>query len=200
MVFSSRGLIYKTNHSFCKTWEDIFEIEGRDNKYKRSKFKSKYKEDIKQVEFVSKGRKYVYMIASKELANNKQESDLQKIARGYKVTSIKTNSKATLEVRTKSMVKQIFCILSNMILNQWDGRYELIDGMVVDIRDTGEIVFSHDKIVSAIRDGVRENIGPEDIAWMLLLDIKSRVDNITVQITYDAFGGILYEFKSKDRY
>ena len=200
MVFSSRGLIYKTNHSFFNFWEDIFEIEGRDNKYKRSKFKSKYKEDIKQVEFVSKGRKYVYMIASKELANNKQESDLQKIARGYKVTSIKTNSKATLEVRTKSMVKQIFCILSNMILNQWDGRYELIDGMVVDIGDTGEIVFSHDKIISAIRDGVRENIGSEDIAWMLLLDIKSRVDNITVQITYDAFGGILYEFKSKDKY
>ena len=200
MVFSSRGLIYKTNHSFFFFLEDIFEIEGRDNKYKRSKFKSKYKEDIKQVEFVSKGRKYVYMIASKELANNKQESDLQKIARGYKVTSIKTNSKATLEVRTKSMVKQIFCILSNMILNQWDGRYELIDGMVVDIGDTGEIVFSHDKIISAIRDGVRENIGPEDIAWMLLLDIKSRVDNITVQITYDAFGGILYEFKNKDRY
>lgn len=197
MRFSSRGLIYKTDHSFCKTWEDIFEIEGRDNKYKRSKFKSKYKENIKQIEFISKGRKYVYMVASKELAKNKQESDLQKIVRGYEISDIKTNSKTTLEVRTKSIIKQIFYILSDMILNQWDGKYELIDGMVVDVQDTGEIVFNDNKIVSMIRDNIRECIEPKDIAWALLLEIKSQIDNIAIKITYDEFGGVLYKFKKK---
>lgn len=198
MRFSSRGLIYKTKNSFCKTWEDIFEIEGRDNKYKRSKFKSKYQEDIKQVEFISKGRKYVYMVASKELAKNKQESDLQKIARGCKISDVKTNSKVTLESRTRSVVKQIFAILSDMILHQWDGRYELIDGMVVDVQETGEIVFNDNKIISMIRDGIRECIEPEYIAWTLLLEIKSKIDNILIKITYDEFGGMLYEFKKKN--
>lgn len=199
MKFSGRGLIYKTGHSFCKTWEDIFEVEERDNKYKRSKFKSKYKEDIKQIEFISKGRKYAYMVASKELAKNKQESDLQKIARGCKISDIKTNSKVTLESRTRSIVKQIFAILSDMILYQWDGKYELINGMVMDVQETGEIIFNDNKIISIIRDGIRECIELEDIVWTLLLEIKSKIDNILIKITYDEFGGTLYEFKKKNK-
>lgn len=194
MEFSSRGLI-KNGNSYAKSWEDLFSYFKKTTKDQKKKFKTKYKNSIKQITFKSNGRTYTYMVASQELAKNKTESDLQKIARGCKEIEVKTNFKVTVESRMKAIIKQIFAILSDMILYQWDGKYELIDGMVIEVQETGEVIYDNCKITSLIKDSIKSGcIQPDDIAWSLLLHIKSKIDKIIIGVHTNRYEETYYQF------
>lgn len=198
MEFTARGLI-KKGKSYAKDWDDLYEIEKRNDKFKKSRFKTRYKDDIAKVTFESKGRSYTYMVASQKLAKNKVESDLQKIAKGNMIKRVKTNSYIAREAKRNKMISTVFAILADMVYYQWDGKYQLIDSMVVEMEDTGEVVFSDVKIISLINDcpfsGVER---PEDVAWSLLIDIKCKVDNVVVGVHTNNFGETFYQVTRKN--
>ena len=193
MEFTSRGLI-KKGKSYVKSWDDLFLVEGRDNKYKKSRFKAKYNDLIKQVTFKSNGRTYTYMVASQELAKNKLESDLQKLAKGEEVEEVKTNRQLTKELHVNKNISQVFGILSDMINYHWNGKYQLVDGQIIETEDTGEVIFNNKHLMSTISYLLKEGAAPESIAWTILINLKNKIDPTKVKVIIDECGDTYYSF------
>lgn len=158
MRFTKRGLIYKTKNSYCTTWEDLFEVENRDSYDKKKRFKSKYKDLIKEAKYtISIGdeetRTYNYMVAHWDLTGDKK-SDLQKIAFEQADPFIMESSDKKFGNSIKKRLYNRVCILlAEMIEYQWDGLYGLVDGMIVDMT-TGEVKFGDKYILASITDGI----------------------------------------------
>lgn len=187
MKYTKRGLILNGKGGYCIDWNDLFESEGRNTLDKRKKFKSKYKNLIKQVSYTidimdGEKRTHTYMVAHKDLAGNKKESDLQKVVfYGADPCIIQSDSKKLLGIQVSTAYRRIYKDLWESVNYQWDGRYELLDGMIVDV-ETGEVMIDDDFISSSIKDcinGSKEcgsKLSLNDCLWSTLIHIKQRLE------------------------
>lgn len=189
MEFTKRGLIKKNKNSYCKSWEDVFQVLNRDTIDKRKKCKSKYKEKIKQISFVSSNKKYTYMVACKELAGNKIESDLQKLANGNTVEKVKTNRAISKWRNHSALIKIVLSTLAESIEYQWNGNYVLFEGDVINLTD-GTIVMNFDYIRTSIIEFSKNHDDNliDNIVWSILLDLKFKIDRIVIKVFHSKTG------------
>ncbi|MGL5712643.1 MAG: hypothetical protein ACRCX7_09950 [Cetobacterium sp.] len=200
LKFTKRGLIYKTKRSYCSSWEDIFEIEGRDSKDKRKRFKTKYKDLIKQLTYTTESstgeRSNTYMIAHWDLTGS-DPSEIQRRAFGEDC-EIETSKERNKRVNMPATLKKVYGVLASMVEFQWDGRYSLIDGMVVDLQ-TGEVVLKNKNILEMVSEARELNkdkklirkLEPEDIAWSILVELKSIVSDQNIKALSDNEGTLI---------
>lgn len=179
MKFTARGLIYKTKNSYCKSWEDLYEVEKRDTVDKKRRFKEKCRDSIKQIEVETKRGKETLLIACIELSKNKVESSYQKIARGLKI-EITTNESIKEKSVFNKIISTVLGILNDMILYQWDNKYLLMDCSLVDT-ETGEVKVEKEYIFSSIKEFLNHNAEPLEISWSLLVDFKYKIDGILLK-------------------
>ncbi|MGL4451148.1 MAG: hypothetical protein ACRCTZ_08170 [Sarcina sp.] len=179
MKFTARGLIYKTKNSYCRNWEELYKVEKRDTQDKIKKFRSKYKDLIKEIEVDTKRGKETLLIALKELSKNKVESSYQKIARGLK-TEITTNNDIKQVGKFNKIISKVLGVLSEMVLYQWDSKYLLVDFCLVD-SETGEVRIEKGYIFSSIKEFIKMGAEPLEISWSLLVDFKYKIDGILLK-------------------
>lgn len=179
MKFTARGLIYKTKNSYCRNWEELYKVEKRDTQDKIKKFRSRYKDLIKEIEVDTKRGKETLLIALKELSKNKVESSYQKIARGLK-TEITTNNDIKQVGKFNKIISKVLGVLSEMVLYQWDSKYLLVDFCLVD-SETGEVRIEKGYILSSIKEFIKMGAEPLEISWSLLVDFKYKIDGILLK-------------------
>ncbi|MGL5713022.1 hypothetical protein [Cetobacterium sp.] len=179
MKFTARGLIYKTKNSYCRNWEELYKVEKRDTQDKIKKFRSKYKDLIKEIEVDTKRGKETLLIALKELSKNKVESSYQKIARGLK-TEITTNNDIKQVGKFNKIISKVLGVLSEMVLYQWDSKYLLVDFCLVD-SETGEVRIGKGYIFGSIKEFIKMGAEPLEISWSLLVDFKYKIDGILLK-------------------
>lgn len=179
MKFTSRGLIYKTKNSYCRNWEELYKVENRDTQDKIKKFRSKYKDLIKEIEVDTKRGKETLLIASKELSKNKVESSYQKMAKGFK-TKITTNEDIKQNTKFNKIISKVLGVLGDMVLYQWDNKYLFIDFCLIDV-ETGEVKIEKCYILSSIREFIKIGAEPLEISWSLLVDFKYKIDGILLK-------------------
>ncbi|MGL5190005.1 MAG: hypothetical protein ACRC7S_10205 [Cetobacterium sp.] len=197
MEFTQRGLIKKGKNTYCKSWDDLYQLEQRNTENKRKKFRSKYKDLIVEFTYEIKGRTQTYLIASKELANNKILSDLQKVAFKIEdVKDIKSNRAIRNEYVPKTVLKQVYAILIEMVNYQWDETIQIVNGCVLNVF-TGEIVADDNHIIISIKEFYKNGAEVEEIAFSILVDLKCRIDKFTfINLRVDVDENIRF-FKSE---
>lgn len=179
--FTTRGLVKKTESTYIKNWEELYKMLERDTKQKQYKLRKKYEGCLHEVTFTSKGRTYTYLVATQELANNKVESDLQKIARGEEIVNVQTSNEKGRQLRTAMLAKRTYAILADMVEYQFDGQYLLVDGQLVDM-ETGEVKVSYSYIQTSVKEFANLGATAEEIAFSILVDIKCKITKIVVTV------------------
>jgi len=178
MIFTSRGLIEKDcSNIMCRTWDDLYEINGRDTIDKKKKFKAKYKDHIKQVECYGNNRirNNKYMVASIELARNEFESDIQNKAFNGKNIEIKTKKERAIR---KSKNNMIFYMAVKELGEIVDYHFKsiIIGGDIVN-KNTGEILISGEWINYTIEEILKSQNKKnyDELILNLIIDMYNKI-------------------------
>lgn len=166
MQFTQRGLIHKTPTTYCKTWEDLFMIEGRDTKDKQKRFKARYKCDIAQVTYSSGRGTETVMVASQRLAENIEESDLQKIARGELITDVESNRDKSKRLLIQKDMPIILREIDDILRTITQNKLCVVDEMVVDI-ETGEVIRDNKYLTETSIEFRDKGATNDEIAWSI---------------------------------